>query len=249
MFDALCVSEPMRRPWTMAVSLTGQVVMIGLAVLVPLLSTEGLPHRFWWVGVPEPPHASRPHSPKPVAQQTPAVPFQSHDGKIFQPPAVPTGTPQIIDPVDLPQASDDGVGVPFGIGPATGGSNSTIDTVLRSMPVAQPPAPVVRPAPPAPAAITRIKVGGLVQQGKLLSGPRPIYPQIAKAARVEGVVKLAAVISRDGTMLDLHVVSGPPLLIQAALDAVRHWVFRPTTLNGEVVEVATDIEVTFTLQK
>jgi len=88
-----------------------------------------------------------------------------------------------------------------------------------------------------------------VQQGKLLSGPRPVYPQLARAARIEGTVRLEAVISREGAILNLRAVSGHPLLIPAALAAVEQWTFRPTFLNGDPVEVATTIDVTFTLQK
>ena len=88
-----------------------------------------------------------------------------------------------------------------------------------------------------------------MQEGKLASGPRPVYPQLAIQARIQGTVRLEAVISREGTILNLRAVSGHPLLIPAALAAVQRWVFRPTFLNDEPVEVATVIEVNFTLQK
>ena len=86
-----------------------------------------------------------------------------------------------------------------------------------------------------------------MQKGKMLSGPLPIYPPLARQARVAGTVRLQAVISREGAILDLRTVSGHPLLIPAALAAVQHWVFSPTYLNGEAVEVATQIDVNFTL--
>lgn len=88
-----------------------------------------------------------------------------------------------------------------------------------------------------------------MEESKLISGPRPVYPPLARQARIEGTVRLEAVISREGTILNLRAVSGHPLLIPAALAAVRQWVFRPTSLNGDPVEVATEIEVHFTLQK
>jgi protein TonB len=88
-----------------------------------------------------------------------------------------------------------------------------------------------------------------VQEGKLISGPRPVYPPLARQARVEGTVRLEAVISREGVILNLRAVSGHPLLIPAAVAAVQQWVFRPTSLNGDPVEVATVIDVNFTLQK
>jgi TonB family protein len=93
----------------------------------------------------------------------------------------------------------------------------------------------------------RIRVGGNVQQTKLVSLPPPVYPPLAKQARIQGVVKLNATIAKDGTVQHLEVISGHPLLIQAALDAVRQWVYQPTLLNGQPVEVQTDIDVNFTL--
>ena len=81
-----------------------------------------------------------------------------------------------------------------------------------------------------------------------MSGPRPVYPPLARQARVEGTVRLEAVISREGTIINLRAVSGHPLLIPAALAAVAQWVFRPTYLNDEPVEVATVIDVNFTLR-
>ena len=75
----------------------------------------------------------------------------------------------------------------------------------------------------------------------------PVYPQPARLARISGTVRLEALISRDGMIQSLRVMSGHPLLAQAALDAVRQWVYRPTRLNGEPVEVLTQIEVNFKL--
>jgi TonB family protein len=106
------------------------------------------------------------------------------------------------------------------------------------------------PAAPADAGATppaRIRVGGNVQQTKLVSQPLPVYPPDAKQARIQGVVKLNATIAKDGTIQHLEVISGHPLLIPAALDAVRQWVYEPTLLNGQPVEVVTEIDVNFTL--
>ena len=75
----------------------------------------------------------------------------------------------------------------------------------------------------------------------------PVYPPLARQARVSGNVKLLGVISKDGTIQQLQVISGHPLLVNAALDAVRQWVYRPTLLNGEPVEVVAPIDVNFTL--
>ena len=109
-------------------------------------------------------------------------------------------------------------------------------------------------APATPAGTdanppARIRVGGNVQQTKLVSQPIPTYPPEAKEARIQGVVKLNATIAKDGTMQHLEVISGHPLLIPAALEAVKQWVYQPTLLNGQPVEVMTEVDVNFTLSQ
>jgi TonB family protein len=100
----------------------------------------------------------------------------------------------------------------------------------------------------APGAIpTRIRVGANVQMARLAKNVAPVYPPLAKQARIQGTVVLTAVIGKDGKVQDLAVVSGHALLIQAALDAVRQWQYHPTMLNAEPVEVSTQVEVNFTL--
>ena len=82
-----------------------------------------------------------------------------------------------------------------------------------------------------------------------ISRPNPIYPPLAKQARIQGMVRLEAEISKQGTIESLRVVSGHPLLVQAALDAVKQWRYKPTILNNEPVAVATTIDVNFTLSQ
>src|SRR5205814_391641 len=86
-----------------------------------------------------------------------------------------------------------------------------------------------------------LRIGGNMQAAKIIQQPRPVYPADAKAARIQGVVKLMAVIAADGTVKRLEVLSGHPLLVAAALEAVRNWVYQTTLLNGEPVEVQTQI--------
>jgi protein TonB len=99
------------------------------------------------------------------------------------------------------------------------------------------------------AAPKRITVGGNVQQAMLVSQPRPVYPPLAKQARIQGVVRFTAIIGRDGTIQNLTLVSGHPLLVSAAQEAVKQWRYKPTLLNGEPVEVVTQIDVNFTLNQ
>jgi protein TonB len=97
------------------------------------------------------------------------------------------------------------------------------------------------------ASPRRIRVGANVQQANLIYSPKPAYPPLAKQAHIQGVVRLNAVVSKEGTVENLDAASGHPLLVPAALEAVRQWVYRPTLLNGEPVEVVTVVDVNFTL--
>jgi protein TonB len=109
------------------------------------------------------------------------------------------------------------------------------------------PGGVTGGVPAAADGTKRINIGGNAQQAKLVMQPRPVYPPLAKQARISGVVHLAAVIGKEGNVIDLRVISGHPLLVPSAIDAVRNWVYQPTLLNGEPVEVSTQIDVNYTL--
>ena len=104
-------------------------------------------------------------------------------------------------------------------------------------------------APAAPLGPNRIRVGGNVQQAKLLAHVVPVYPPEAKAQGIEGPVRLQAILDKDGKVANLVVLSGDPMLATAALDAVRQWQYSTTLLNGDPVEVVTQIDVNFTLAK
>jgi protein TonB len=139
-------------------------------------------------------------------------------------------------------------GVPGGVpgGAAGGVIGGIIGSVASAAP--PPPPPPVKEAP-KPVTPQRIRVGGNVQQAKLIRQPRPAYPPLAKQARIQGTVRFNAIIGKDGTIQNLTLVSGHPLLVPAATDAVKQWVYQPTLLNGEPVEVVTQIDVNFTLSQ
>ncbi len=105
----------------------------------------------------------------------------------------------------------------------------------------------VHSRPQAPPATESIHVGGNAQETKLITNVTPVYPPLAKAARVQGTVRFEATIGKDGTVQNLELLSGPPLLVQAATQAVQQWVYEPTLLNGNPVEVVTTIDINFTL--
>jgi protein TonB len=108
--------------------------------------------------------------------------------------------------------------------------------------------PLASPTP-ATSSEPRIRVGANVQAMMIVSKVPPVYPPLAKSARVQGVVRLAAVIEKDGTVQEIHAIEGPPLLVQSAIDAVKQWVYRPTLLNGQPVQVETTMDVNYTLSQ
>ena len=117
----------------------------------------------------------------------------------------------------------------------------------------QPSAPAqqaTRSAPPSQdAQAPRIRIGGNVQAAKIIKRVQPVYPPLARQTRIQGTVRLHVIIAKDGTIKQLEITSGHPLLQQASLDAVKQWRYQPTLLNGKPVEVDTTIDVIFTLNE
>ena len=101
--------------------------------------------------------------------------------------------------------------------------------------------------PPPPAGVQRIRVGAEVQAANLIRTVPPVYPQLAEEARIQGTVRFRIIIAADGHVQNLQLVSGHPLLVKAARDAVQQWAYKPTLLDGELVEVVTTVDVNFTL--
>jgi protein TonB len=148
-------------------------------------------------------------------------------------------------PKKVEMVKDDAPPQPPGAGVAgmdgmAGGTGGAMGSILGGMGTG--PAPVVKAAAPK-----KIAVSAGVIAGNKLGGMTPQYPAIAKAARIQGTVVLQATISKGGTIENLHVLSGPPMLQQAAMEAVKTWRYRPYLLNGEPVEVETQVNVIFTL--
>ncbi len=234
------------KPYTVFLSFVLQCFMIGIMILIPLIYTEALPRQqlmTFLVAPPPPPPPPPPPAAVPVIVKQIVREFES--GRLTAPKEIPKAIAMIKEEeLPPPSAAVGGVvgGVPGGVPGGTPGG--VIGGIISSTPVAPPP-----PPPPKQEAPKRIRVGGQVQQAKLLSQPKPVYPALAKQARIQGVVRLEAVISKQGTIDQLRVVSGHPLLVQAATDAVRQWRYQPTYLNTEPVEVSTTIDVNFTLSQ
>ncbi len=168
------------------------------------------------------------------------APKQFDMGKLTAPKSVPKEIKMIVEAEEPPSAAGVIGGVPGGI------AGGALSGILGGVAVAPPPPP---PPPKPKAPLAPIRVGGNVQQANLIKQPKPVYPPLAKAARVQGTVKFQATISKDGTIQNLQLLGGPPLLVQAAMQAVEQWQYKPTLLNGDPVEVITTIDVNFTLSQ
>jgi protein TonB len=246
MFEEMVVStsgaKKTSKPWTMALSMLLQVGLLAILILIPLIYTEALPKTLMssiLLAPPPPP----PPPPPPAAVQVVKVKPMAHlmdAGKLVAPKVIPKDV-KIIKEEEAPPDMGGGMvgGVPGGVsGGSMGGVlGGVIGGAGSSM----------APPPPPKATPKRITVGGNVQAAHLVNRVQPSYPPLARQTRISGTVKLHAIIGKDGTVQQLQVVSGHPLLVQSALDAVRQWRYQPTLLNGDPVEVDTEIDVIFSL--
>ena len=234
-----------RGPWPVAFSLAMQGAFTGAILLLPLLHTAELALRPMPVMLYVPPRPA-----PPTVKPTGAVTAQAQSlvvlKQVYRPVfTAPAHIPKTISMLPDPNAAFD---LLASQAPPLAGLGITNGSALAKYtgPLAQPePAAPVTPKPKT----TSIRVSNGVQSAKLLQQPKPIYPALARSARVSGTVRLQAIIGRDGTIRNLQLVGGPPLLIAAALEAVSRWTYKPTLLNNEPVEVFTEIEVNFTLNQ
>ena len=234
MFDQLIVSSvhpsKTNQRWTVVISTAIQMLLVGIMILVPLIYTEALPKGMLstFIVAPAPP----PPPPPPAAPVKIVRPI-----RIVQPQAMvaPTVIPKRIEIV-REEAPDVSMGNTVGVVGGTGTLGGTLGGIVGAP-----------PPPPKPVVTAPVRIGGNVMEAKALERTQPIYPAIAKAAHVQGTVILHAIISKEGVVEQLQLVSGHPLLVGSAMDAVRQWRYRPTLLYGEAVEVDTTIQVVFTL--
>jgi len=245
MFEDLVESSPVpkktNKPWTIVLSTLLQVTLLGVLILIPLIYTEALPKTMLTtllVAPPPPPPPPPPPAATPVKVVKPVARLMQA-GKLMAPRAIPKEVNIIKEQEMPPDMGAVGVvgGVPGGV--PGGQAGGVLGGIIGGVGSNQPPPPKEAPK--------RIRVGGQVQTAKLVNKVTPVYPPLAKQARIQGTVRLQAVIAKDGSVVELQVLSGHPLLVQAALDAVRQWRYHPTLLNGEPVEVVTTVDVIFTL--
>jgi len=242
----MVLPTPGNKRWTFALSLTLQVATLSLLMLIPLIFTEQLSQvitRGSMIFPPVPPSTPPPMQrvaqtqPRTAAPSNRFVDFLKH----FTPKPIDKMVTDAFGTAPLPECTNCVVGSTnreagpgfFGDGLGKTPPPPPVAVVERKIETVKPTAPV--------------RMGGDVQNAKMVRRVLPVYPPLAKQARVSGTVRLQGVISKEGTIQQLQVISGHPLLVPAALEAVKQWVYRPTLLNGDPVEVIAPIEVNFTL--
>src|SRR6202030_2846635 len=234
MFNELLESSSQKKKtntsWSVIVSAFTQISALLVLILIPLIYTQALPKAMLSTLLIAPPP---PPPPPPVKEIIKPVARLIQSGKLVQPRAIPKDVAAFkeseLPPDVINNTNQSGVfgGIP-GQG-IMGGSGPAL------------------PAPKDAAAPARIKQGGEVTAASILTQTRPVYPPLARQARIQGAVILHAIIDKDGKVAQLEIVSGHPLLVQSALDAVKQWRYKPTRLNGDPVEIDTTITVTFTM--
>jgi periplasmic protein TonB len=229
------VKHKTKQGMTLPVSIAIHAVVLLLVVVVPLLTSQDLPEptsvvKAFFVEPAAPPPPPPPPPPPAPKAPTPTKPMATPpptENK-FQ---APVETPEQVKPEEGIDLGVEG-GVPGGVeGGVPGG---VVGGVVGGLPEAPPPPQAVR-------------VGGQIKEPKKLKNVNPTYPDIAKQARVQGVVILECTISPQGKVTDVKVLRGIPLLDAAAIEAVKQWVYSPTLLNGVPVPVIMTVTVNFRL--
>ena len=227
-----------KRGLTTTLSFAFQVVLVGVLVLIPLLFTEALPKTqlMTFLVAPPPP----PPPPPPAAAPVHVVKQVQTDivnGQLRTPTKIPQKIQMIKeDEAPPPVMSASGVvgGVPGGV--PGGQMGGVIGGIISSAPIV-----------PKVATPQRIRVSQGVTAGMILRRVNPPYPPLARQARIQGPVVLQAEIGKDGSIQNLRLISGHPMLAPAAIEAIKQWKYKPYILNGEPVEVETTITFNFTL--
>jgi len=229
-----------KRGATTVLSFVLQVALIGVLVLIPLLFTEALPKTqlmTFLVAPPPPPPPPPPPAATPI-KVVKTIQSEMINGQLRTPTKIPEKV-QMIKEEEAPPPMTSMAGVVGGVpGGVPGGQmGGVIGGIINSTPVAVPKV----------ATPQRVRVSQGVTQGLLIRKIQPPYPPLARQARIQGNVVLQAEISKAGDIENLRLISGHPMLAPAAIEAVKQWKYRPYILNGEPVEVETQITVIFSL--
>ena len=212
--------------YTVPLSLLSHSVIVGAAVVIPLLATDVVPEPWQKIEFVLPDAPPPPPPPPPINREAPPV----------APPTNPNAAP-----IDAP----DGFKPEKPVEPGFEGNTPPTGLVIGD----PDPSVVFAPPPPLPARQEPVRVGGTIRQPQKTREVAPVYPTIAQAARVQGIVIIEATIGADGHVVNARILRSVPLLDDAALDAVRQWQYTPTLLNGVPVPVIMTVTVQFTLSK
>ena len=228
-----------KRGWTSIISFGLQVMIVGVMILIPLIFTEALPKgttMFMLVAPPPPPPPPPPAAaPVKVVKQ---IQTDIVNGELRTPTKIPNKV-KIIKEDEAPPPAMASAGVQGGVpGGVPGGSmGGVMGSILSATPTVAPKI----------ATPQRVRVSSGVSTGMLVRKVPPTYPPLARQARIQGTVILQATISKEGSIENLQLISGHPMLAPAAIEAVKQWKYKPYLLNGEPVEVETQVQVNFTL--
>ena len=230
-----------KRSWTTVLSFVLQAIFLCILILIPLIYTEALPKQQLMTFLVAPPPPPPPPPPPAAATPVKAVKVQTElvNGALRTPTKIPEKIQMIKEEEPPPPSAGGMAGVVGGVpGGVPGGQmGGVIGGIVASTPVAVPKV----------ATPQRVRVSQGVTQGLLIHQVKPTYPPLARQARIQGSVVLQALISKNGSIENLHLMSGHPMLAPAAIEAVKQWRYKPYILNGEPVEVETQITVNFTL--
>lgn len=232
-------ADTSRRTWATLTSFGIEAMGLGLLLLLPLIYTQGLPQlrllNQSLMVMPTPAVGPPPELVNSGANQV--LVSNLREGRVMLPTRIPQGISMVDDQGVAPPSSTGGV--PGAVGSGTD-PNGVLHSILGGA--------GIPPLLPKPAIVPRnVLRSSMMMQGYLVHKVEPLYPALARAARIQGSVHLQAIISKKGVIENLQVLSGPPMLAGAAVDAVRQWRYRPYLLNGEAVEVQTEITVNFVL--
>jgi protein TonB len=228
-----------KRLSTTILSFVLQVMLLGMLILIPLIYTDALPKQQLMTFLVAPPPPPPPPPPPAAAAPVRVVKIASElvNGQLRTPTKIPEKVQMIKEEDAPPPVMGSGVvgGVPGGV---PGGSmGGVIGGIIGS----------TMAAVPKVATPQRVRVSQGVSQGLLIRKVTPNYPPLARQARIQGQVVLQAEISKEGTIQNLQLISGHPMLAPAAIEAVKQWRYKPYLLNGEPVAVETQVVVNFSL--
>ena len=233
------------RSSTITGSIVLHAILVAAAILVPMWFADTLDFRTYTktflVGPPPPPPA--PSAPTPVAARavtrSASERLTNAKGQLFLPPTIPKKV-AMLNEEPLPEEGI--LGVPGGV---VGGVPGGVLGGILASGMFEPKTPVAPIAPEKPRG--PVQVGGSVKPPRILSRQAPEYPPLAQQSHVQGDVIISAIIDAQGNIAEMKMVSGHPLLIEAAMKALRSWKFEPTYLNGQPWPVSWDITVKFRL--